>query len=64
MCYLFLLYTYLFFLYMPQFSPLWFINLLSWSFAIFSFVIWYSQTITFPSIIRLKLSRIIMLFNN
>jgi hypothetical protein len=49
---------------MPQFSPLWFINLLSWSFAIFSFVIWYSQTITFPSIIRLKLSRIIMLFNN
>jgi hypothetical protein len=45
---------------MPQFSPLWFINLISWTFAIISFVVWYSQSITFPSIIRLNLSRIIL----
>ena len=45
---------------MPQFSPLWFINLISWSFAILSFVVWYSTAITFPSIIRLKLSRIML----
>jgi len=45
---------------MPQFSPLWFINLISWTFAIISFVVWYSQAITFPSIIRLNLSRIIL----
>lgn len=42
---------------MPQFSPLWFINLISWTFAIISFVVWYVQAITFPSIIRLILSR-------
>lgn len=45
---------------MPQFSPLWFINLISWTFAIISFVVWYVQAITFPAIIRLLLSRIIL----
>lgn len=49
---------------MPQFSPLWFINLISWTFAIFSFVIWYVQAITLPNILRLKLSRVIMEMNN
>lgn len=48
---------------MPQFSPLWFLNLLSWTFAIIAFVTWYVQAITFPSIIRLKLSRLFMLFS-
>ncbi len=45
---------------MPQFSPLWFINLISWTFAILSFVIWYIQAITLPNILRLNLSRKIM----
>ena len=45
---------------MPQFSPLWFINLISWTFAIISFVIWYVQAISFPTILRLNLSRIIL----
>jgi hypothetical protein len=45
---------------MPQFSPLWFINLISWTFAIIAFVVWYVQAITFPSIIRLLLSRVIL----
>ena len=56
MIFLFTLYL----LFMPQFSPLWFINLISWTFAIISFVVWYVQAITFPSIIRLILSRIIL----
>jgi len=47
---------------MPQFSPFWFINVMSWTFAIISFVTWYVQSITFPSIIRLKLSRMVMQF--
>lgn len=46
---------------MPQFSPLWFINLISWTFAIISFIIWYIQAINFPNIIRLNLSRIILI---
>lgn len=45
---------------MPQFSPLWFINLKSWTFAIISFVVWYVQSITFPAIVRLNLSRKIL----
>ncbi len=45
---------------MPQFSPLWFINLISWTFAIISFVVWYVQAISFPNILRLNLSRIIL----
>ncbi len=49
---------------MPQFSPLWFINLISWTFAILSFVTWYVQAITLPNILRLKLSRKIMEMNN
>lgn len=49
---------------MPQFSPLWFINLISWTFAIISFVIWYVQAITFPNILRLNLSRKIMEMNS
>lgn len=45
---------------MPQFSPLWFINIISFTFAILSFVIWYVQSITFPSILSLNLSRMIL----
>jgi hypothetical protein len=46
---------------MPQFSPLWFINLMSWTFGIISFIVWYVQSITFPSIVRLNLSRLILI---
>nr|NP_150353.1 ATP synthase F0 subunit 8 [Rhizophydium sp. 136]AAK84283.1 ATP synthase F0 subunit 8 [Rhizophydium sp. 136] len=49
---------------MPQFSPLWFINIISWTFAIISFLVWYNQAIILPSIVRLNLSRTIMLFNS
>ena len=45
---------------MPQLSPLWFINTLSWSFAIISFLVWYNQAIILPSILRLNLSRTLM----
>lgn len=45
---------------MPQFSPLHYINLMSWSFAIISFIVWYVQSISFPSIVRLNLSRVIL----
>lgn len=46
---------------MPQFSPLWFINLISWAFAIISFLVWYNQSIVLPAIVRLNLSRMIMI---
>jgi hypothetical protein len=52
------------FRFMPQFSPLWFINLISWTFAIISFVTWYVQSIILPNILRLKLSRKIMEMKN
>lgn len=45
---------------MPQFSPLWYINLMSWTFAIISFLVWYVQAITFPIILRQNLARIIL----
>ncbi len=49
---------------MPQFSPLWFINLMSWTFAIISFVTWFVQSIILPKILRKNLSRKIMEKNN
>lgn len=49
---------------MPQFSPLWFINLISWTFAIISFLTWYVQSITLPNILRKNLSRKIKEKNN
>ena len=49
---------------MPQLSPLWYINLMSWSFAIISFIVWYVQSISFPSLVRLNISRSIFLLAN
>jgi hypothetical protein len=48
---------------MPQLSPFWFINLISWSFSIIAFLVWYNQAIILPNILRLNLSRTILLFN-
>ena len=42
---------------MPQFNPLWWINLVSWTFAILAFTTWYHQTISFPYTIRVQLTR-------
>ena len=42
---------------MPQLSPLWYLNLISWTYAILTFIIWYLQVITFPNLIRLNLAR-------
>jgi hypothetical protein len=47
---------------MPQFSPVYWINQLSWLFAIVAFVIWFHQTISFPSILRIQVARTYMLF--
>nr|QCQ69092.1 ATP synthase F0 subunit 8 [Powellomyces hirtus] len=47
---------------MPQFNPYWWINLISWTFAILSFVTWYHQAISFPATLRIQLSRAAMLF--
>jgi hypothetical protein len=49
---------------MPQFSPYWFINIISWSFSIIAFLVWYNQAIILPAIIRLNLSRTIKLMNS
>lgn len=49
---------------MPQFSPLWFINTISWAFALLSFLIFYHQAISFPAMVRLQLSRITLCFIN
>ena len=46
---------------MPQFSPLWFINLLSWAFAILSFMLWFTHSILFPNMLRLLLARKVLL---
>lgn len=46
---------------MPQFSPLWFINTISWVFAIISFLVYFSQSISFPNMLRLQLSRLTLL---
>jgi hypothetical protein len=42
---------------MPQFSPLWFINVMSWTFAIISIVTWFVQSISLPNVLRKILSR-------
>ncbi|KAI9087685.1 hypothetical protein DFS34DRAFT_585833 [Phlyctochytrium arcticum] len=47
---------------MPQFNPFWWVNLISWAFAIISFLTWYHQAISFPSTLRIQLSRAVMLF--
>jgi hypothetical protein len=49
---------------MPQFKPYWWINLISWTFAILSIITWYNQSITFPKVLRIQLSRIQLLFSN
>ena len=43
---------------MPQFSPTWFINLISWSLLILISLIWINQSVIFPRILKTKLSRI------
>jgi len=48
--------------YMPQFMPFYWVNLISWSFAILSFFTWFHQAISFPNLLRIKLSRALMLF--
>ena len=48
---------------MPQFRPYWWINLISWTFVIIAFFTWYNQSINFPKILRIKLSRMMILFN-
>jgi hypothetical protein len=46
---------------MPQFSPLWFLNTISWTFAILSLLIYLHQSLTFPAFITLQLSRFLLL---
>lgn len=41
-----------------------FINIISWTFALISFVTFYMTAISFPSILRLNLSRIVMQFRS
>lgn len=45
---------------MPQFSPIWFINTISWGFAILSFLVYFHQAISFPAMLHLQLSRILL----
>jgi len=47
---------------MPQFSPVYWINQLTWLFAIVSFVIWFHQTISFPNTLRIQVARTFVLF--
>jgi hypothetical protein len=47
---------------MPQFKPMWWVNLISWSMAILSLMTWVHQAISFPNLLRIKLSRALMLF--
>ena len=42
---------------MPQFSPLWFINTISWFFVLITFLIVIVSTLLFPLLLRLQLSR-------
>jgi hypothetical protein len=42
---------------MPQFRPFWWINLISWVLLIFTFLIWFNQSIHFPNILKILLSR-------
>lgn len=49
---------------MPQFRPFWWINLISWLFIVFSFLIWFNQSISFPKILKTLMSRYLILFNN
>lgn len=49
---------------MPQFSPIWWTNLLSWMFAILSFTVWFHQTISFPATLRIQISRSLILFDS
>ena len=43
---------------MPQFSPLWFINTISWFFVLISFITVITSLFLFPLLIRLQLSRL------
>jgi hypothetical protein len=49
---------------MPQISPVFWINLLSWMFAIFSLVIWFHQAISLPAILRIQAVRTYLLFQS
>jgi hypothetical protein len=43
---------------MPQFKPLWWINLLSWMFCIIGIITRYNHAVNFPSTIRIIIARI------
>jgi hypothetical protein len=46
---------------MPHLNPFWYTTLTSWTFAILTFLIWFHQTIAFPNILSLQLTRMILL---
>ncbi len=50
--------------YMPQFQPYLWINMLTWFFVIFSILLYYVHTNLLPNILKVKLARTYMLFNN
>jgi hypothetical protein len=47
---------------MPQFLPLWWLNLISWLFAILSLQVWFLQATALPNALHLQLARLAMLF--
>ena len=48
---------------MPQFSPFWYINTISWAFACITLVVIINQSLAFPKILRLQYSRLVLLNN-
>ena len=42
---------------MPQLNPFWWVNLMSWTFAILAFTTWYHHRVSFPSTLRIQLTR-------
>ena len=48
---------------MPQFRPYWWINLTSWILLVFTFLIWFHQSVSFPRTLRILMSRYIILFD-
>jgi hypothetical protein len=48
---------------MPQFLPLWWLNLISWLFAILSLQVWFLQATALPHALHLQLARLATLFH-
>jgi hypothetical protein len=42
---------------MPQLNPLWWVNLISWTFAILAFTTWYNHRVSFPNTLSIQLTR-------